>query len=223
MSHNTRGGNVAHSTSGRHHSRAILPLAQYLILTMSSSPVTSHLVCLPQIPLLTVVPAPLFAAPTPPSSPKLTAEIRLMSATSHHRASDLLGRRKAIRFSPLSVPPSRSALHGRLARPDDLVPTPFPSPAVNRAPPGISAPSPDPLPAPLPDRRSLSPFDDALSELSDSEEDKSSTVSTTSVDSEVDKIPKPVGEAGRPGRGGYNVRAALIGHSRTRGSVERTA
>ena len=54
--------------------------------------------------------------------------------------------------------------------------------------------------------RSQTPFDDdspsesSLSSLSDSEE---------SISSDSGKIRKPVGEVGRPGRGGYNLQVAL--------------
>lgn len=65
--------------------------------------------------------------------------------------------------------------------------------------------------------RSASPLeeDSDLSDLSDSEDSQLSYDSDDSVQSELSisddfRIPKPVGEVGRPGSGGYNLRDQLV-------------
>lgn len=75
--------------------------------------------------------------------------------------------------------------------------------------------TPQPKPKPSTGMKSVTfsrPLDDANSEAEQSERSRSrspSESSLSSLDSETEtediKIPKPVGEAGRPGRGGYNL------------------
>ncbi len=176
---------------------------------------TSHSLDLPLIPTIVSVPAPLYAAHSPPGTPKLTAETPLLSATSHHRTAGE-SRQRAVRFSVSPSPrprPGQSAVRVRLARPDDLQPTPFPSPAFI---------APVSIPVPIGrHRRSLSP----LTELGSADELPTSPTAAAMFDSPSDSsssasyeepivvtiIEKPPGEVSRPGRGGYNLQRALIG------------
>lgn len=169
----------------------------------------THSVQLAELPLLISVQAPMFAPPSLPPSPRLTAETNINSVTSYHRASKSAARRKKAKRSPfkLSVSPGQAAPRVSLALPDDLEPTPYPSLARDRGEVDSHASVPTPLRG-----ESLAPASstELESESSDSGSDNSSELSEELSEIQgIDLIPKPQGEAGRPGRGGYNIFAEL--------------
>lgn len=209
---------TAPSLSNRSHSSRSLQNR-----SLASHPVISRSIPSTETPIITSVHVPLFAAPSPPGTPKLVAETPILATTSRQSASSRQAR--AVRFSP-KPPVSRSGTH--MLSPDDWQSTTLPTSesveVTSLATPPLSSASTmngqrsasvsrsvaeilDGRSSPMLDSSSVS--SDSLSEISS--EDTPNFLHPT--------IKKPDGEVGRPGRGGYTLLTALAWDRKTYNGV----
>ena len=148
--------------------------------------------CLPSLEMspTSVTSVPAFADPSlpPPAIPVLSSHINLVS-TPHI----MLSSREELVFIPAALPTTTKS-----------IPQPAHSPAVCRTANvhRVTATTPQPVP----ECSSTVADGDDGGDMSDGSSTESSL---SSIESDAIKIPKPEGEAGRPGRGGYNLKVQL--------------